>query len=288
MNRNEKEKRLKTIKKLEKIKDELPRGPYESGRGSYYQSGLTWIPVEEPKFIGWETTLVLNDSANRRSDAPRIKAVMDLLGWNKPEFIRDQKTIKLIRQAGKRFSTYKSLWLEDIRKKGYVTLQDNPPGTKHTKKVLSDEKYKLLDESLKKYFTMTTRVYPASAFRDSYIEYTHHLNSYFPEHQVLIKIDKAYSTHRGIPKSNLISERQKIENQFIARCYYEKLYSDSKVEKWYHKRATHSKRKAWNSVLNVSKQYYDNEWWQDDYNPDEVADTIDTLAGKKVKHESYW
>lgn len=235
-----------------------------------HDSNMVWVPVEEPKFIGWESTIVLNQSARNRKDYHLLNQVMEFLGWNKPNWIDDQKVIKLIRKANRRVSTYRMLWLEEQRKTGRTYYPSDAPGTEGKKRIRED-KYNKLDDSLKKYFTAYPHHVMATAWRDSYVEYIWELNHKFPLHDLLIKVDKAYSTHRGIPKATEWSQKVQIEEKLDQSLYYPKTYG-SYGDNWWKRRQVHNMRKSWKSILKVAAKYRKKH----------IPTVIDGLEGKNI------
>lgn len=268
MKRNRKEEQEKRLRRMEREKNSLL---------TYYRpthdSNMLWVPVEESRFIGWESTIVLNESASNRKDSHLINQVMEVLKWKKPYWIDDQKVIKLIRRANRRVSTYKALWLEDARKRGRGMFISDAPGT-YNQKMLSEEKYNKLDDPLKVYFTSYPVHVMATPWMDSYVKYVYELNHKFPINDLLMKVDKAYSTHRGIPKATEWSQKVQIEEKLDQNMYYPKTYG-SYGDNWWKRRQVHNMRKSWKSILKVATKYRRKH----------IPGVIDRLEGKNINYK---
>jgi len=282
MKANKKTQYEKTMRKLE-------RTYYKLSSGRRGDSDYIWVPSEDPKHIGWETTIVMSDLLANSKDGPHIKKVLELTKLDQPHFFSHeyQNLVKGIRASGKRYKIYRAQWFEYQRK----TNPDRPAslgGVKEVESVkVSLERFKEFPDEVKKYFVHESKYWPATISRDAYFEKFYKLGSWrFPDHELRIKLVKAYSTVRGIPKSIRISERTKIDEKLTQEMWWDKRYGDRSGRKYEHTRGNHSRRKAWNAVCKVATPYYKF--------PDSIIeeapgpfieDVIDELAAKKVKYK---
>lgn len=253
MKRHRKEEYMKKLNKLYDEKLNLFKEPEEEGgrgrRRRYQDTRMIWVPVEEPQHIGWEYTVVLSDAALRRRDSHRLTELLDLLRVSGTGFSRDLRTLKLVRSSGKRYQLVKQKWWASRK---YAYMPDMPGGISYVEgATLSVENYERLSEGLKCYFTKYERWYPPFGLRPGYTLVYYKLSYKFPFHELRIKADKCYSTHRGIPKADEISRDQEIDNIFEREQYWKKRYgSYDGWSRYERKRRTGSVRKAYKAILN--------------------------------------
>jgi len=272
----------KTMRKLEITLNKIDKDRRRT------DDDYVWIPSTERQHIGWETTIVVSDLLANSKDGPHIKEVLRLTKLDQPHFFghSHQDLVKAIRASGKRYKIYRANWFEHQRK-----TNPNRPyplgGVKEVEDVkVTPEKFKQFPDEVKKYFVWESKYRPATISKDAYYEIIYKIGGWwFPFHELRIKLEKAYSTVKGIPKSISISERTKIKEKFTQDCYWERKYGKGtyyKVEKRY---GLKSRRKAWKQVCKVSTPYYK---WPDLITYDEgpfIEDVIDILANKKVKNK---
>jgi hypothetical protein len=94
----------------------------------------------------------------------------------------------------------------------------------------------------------------ATYWRPAY--YYYKLSDKFPRYELRFKVSKAYSTHRGIPKSDEISESAWIEKQLENNHYYDK-QDHSSYEAYWHKRTNRTARKHWKAATKQIASRYD-------------------------------
>lgn len=287
MNRGKKEKWLKTIKKLSREKDDLPSGPrdYRSYANKSF-SGLEWVPVDEPKFIGWESHILIGDLSLRRPDAGLLIEAARLAGQSKPTFFTNLNTLKLIRK-GKTYNQIMALHREEVRikKKEKHNWQDSTPegiSNRRGKRFSINNFKKEIPENLQMYFELKEVWIPPTAWQtEGYYNKYYHLGGKFPINDLKVKVKQVYSTHRGIPKSELISRHAEIEEYFTQNLIYNKLWGKSYWEsRWEEIQLLKSERKKIKTNLKVAKNLYvPDSWWNPEvlYN---VEDTFDKLTAK--------
>lgn len=266
MNRNKQTKYEKKMLNIERT--------YKSMR--YNQDDYVWVPVEDPNFIGWETSLVLSESGNRRSDAPYIKKALELTGLSKPYFFRKKpEVVKAIRKAKKKYVLFRSQWFETQRRSTYS--YKSIEGVREIEGIrITSDKYLTFPSEIKKYFERRSDLIPASAWRDSYFKEYYKFSYKFPSYELNIKLEQAYSTHKGIPKTHLISERtklnQKIDQELWYTKHYGKYYYSSRWIQRYQDRARRKRIKVATTL--AKKTYMSDSWWNREalYNVEQIFD----------------
>jgi len=279
MKRNNKEEWLKSRLRLMRKKDKLASSHrlyrYSAAEGKNF----TWVPVEEPQFIGWETTVTLSEAALRRQDAGRLLQVLSLLNISEKRFCSNLNIIKLIRRSNKNYARIRSNWFEERRKlsKRNDWYNDDLPWeiVDIRSKRRSEKKWEEVDHSLHKYFERVETKYPATAWENERTIITYLLGGAFPIHELRVKIDQAYSTHRGIPKSDEISEATKIQEKLYQERFYEKLYYSDSSYKYERRLALRSSRKTWKSATRVALKYKKKH----------IEKVIDDFTSRKMKKE---
>lgn len=276
------------MRKLEKRKNELPYHRLYS----HYDSAFDWVPVEIPRFLGWESELYFDETVGK--DAGKLKQLMTLLKLDRKIFFKEQSTVKLVRKANKNYEKIRSLYAEqqrtDTRFKGH--LHSIPGGIVDLYNVkVNEDFYKKLDPELRKFFVKKLVPVPATAWNDSSTHIRFELGSGwpwtqkgFPFDKVKVRLTKAYSTHVGIPKSKEISERVQIEEKFDQNLYYVKAYGKGRGSNYWEKYEMRAKRKHWHSVLKVAVNEVPKCWSiYEVEDPGIVEEVIDQLSSKKSK-----
>lgn len=237
---------------------------------------FVWVPVDKPKFIGWDTTVTLSEMGERRPDAATLKKVLTILKLDEPLFMRDLNIIKIIRRANKRYNTARSLWYEQERRSRKTRVIHQMPGVRHYfEKQITVKEWEALDQRLQKYFREDTTLHAATTYRDAYTTHCYKLSYTFPVSELVVNVKKAYSTHRGIPKSDEISREKEIEKTLEANMFYSKRWGKSSWSAFEQRRATRAARKAYKVICNEATKF------------DDVELTFDDLEVKKVNRNRY-
>ena len=291
MDRGKKQTWLKTMIKLRKELDVLPMGPRDlKPYAGIDRSGLTWERLEEPKFIGWESTILIGELSLRRPDAGLLIQAAKLVGQSEPTFFTNLNTLRLIRK-GKTYGQIIALHREEVRRKKLMIheWQRNLPegvGSRRGRKFTIEQFKKQVPEHLHPYFELKETLIAASAWRDSYYHQEYRLGGKFPLRDLRVKVDKVFATHRGIPKSDEISRHQEIDEIFTQQCVYNKLYGKNyRCSKWFYNYEYRARRKYLKGALKVSKNHH---WYRTPFNYDDPYDdyydiesNFDKLYAKK-------
>jgi hypothetical protein len=229
MQRNRKEEHEKKMDRLYKYYCDL-------------DTHLEWVPVEEPQFIGWDLTITLSEQRLRSRDAEKLNMVLHLLGCDKPTFIRHPNVISLIRGNN---HNYANSYREHVRvqsRRGRYSHTIHIPNLMD--RSITVEKYESLTPEMQKYF--------GKSWRDTWWSgrnYYYVLDSRtFPYYELRAKIEKSWSTHRGIPRSDDQSQYDKIRRKFDYDCYWNKRWGSGNRN---YKGASMRMRKSWSRGLNV-------------------------------------
>lgn len=278
-------KQTKKLKDARKISNRIHE--LDWGRDLY-----DWIPVEKPQFIGWETTINLSERSLRRPDADKLLAVMNIIKLNKPVFTKDTFIIKLIRSSNKNYLTIHSKYNEYVRTKHkHPYYSETIPGIENYNSCsLSVNDWEQLDTNLKKYFYKHEKHYPGNVWRDSHVIVRYKLSSSnFPIRDLVVKINKAYSTHKGIPRADDISESTKLRDELFSgkyRSYYSAKngFRSNGPGKWYKHVTIISNRRRWKELLDeVPKRAI--------HRPKLVESILDKKARhtiNKITKNQYW
>lgn len=285
MKRNSKHEQQRKLDRLNDRKNEMfmPEGWKHMSRRQRWQDNMIWVPVEEPRFLGWDITLTISEAGQRRSDAHIMFNVIKLLKVNESryKFTKDTEVIKFIRKAGKRLNTFLTLWSQNERmKRRHMTIRDWYRYHPHCIPSLGDafitpEQWSKLDERTRAYFSLYEKFHPATWARESYTEDRYRIGGRFPMHELRLHIEQVYSTHRGIPRSEEISEEKKIDNHLWSLNYYNKRWGKDgyvKHENYFIKR---SLRRAWKSMTQQVSRKSDPE-------------VIDDQEGRKIKFKQHY
>jgi len=197
MRRNTKEERLKFIRREYQRWNEVDK---EADKAYY-------IPLEQPQFAGWEVYVDLCDSGKRRRDAVEIQAVLDILGWSKPHFVRNLMTIRYIRIHKYRYdrvTTYHS-------KKSYANcyaIRD-----KYSNRI-SEQDYRKIPEKYKHLFTKHNESY----FWGDKTYYTVRYGV-IPTYELVFKVKKAYWTQLKYYDGDAQGEAQRLRDKVWEGSY---------------------------------------------------------------------
>jgi len=245
MQRNRKTEKEKYLKKLSRRYWSAYREANE----------LEWVPVEEPQFLGWEVRAVLNESALRRGDLPNLLKVMEYFKMNRTVFTRKQWVVSVIKSSDYRYENALKEVAKMCRKRHtsryywdiWETINNNyMPFYGNTR--VNQATFDTVPEYLHKYFTKYTEA--ATVWRPEYNYYK--LSSVFPLYQLRLKVDRAFSTHKGIPNGEAESEYQHIRKTLEIEHYWG---SSGRYESYNHKRCNRVTRKAWNMASKqIAKQ----------------------------------
>lgn len=246
---------MKTLDAIRREQIALFRDPDAERLSKWHYRGYDqyiWVPVDKPKFIGWETILTLSEPGARRRDAYRMQQVMEILRLTEPRFTKDTYIVKLIRKAGHKYLLTRAMYLEDKRRDSkypWKYWNDLPSGVMDINNMFIKPKdYEELPKDLKCFFEEYKKYHPATWCSEEWTEVKYRLGGKFPLHELRLKIVKAYSTHRGIPKADEISRDQEIDDILEDARFYNKRYGRSR-SKWYDKRVNRNTRKRWNTVM---------------------------------------
>jgi hypothetical protein len=274
MKRTRQEDRWKELRRIDKRSSML----YREARI------LDWVPVEEPQFLGWEITLGLSENAQYRGDIDNLNTIMHYFDMNRTVFTRSEWVSKVVKNSGGKYlSVVKQVMARYYSKligprvkyyyqdpywyvnRYYIPYFDNT----HT----SSDAYQNVPDHLKSYFDR--HLYPATAWRPAVPYYT--LSSKFPRHELVLRVKKAWSTHRGIPKSDIISERDKLGDILRHAGYYSGWRGDT----WYHHFQRKATRRHWKSMLQEAGKIKFNAWvWEEDDAPELLEKEERHLLGR--------
>lgn len=256
MKRNKQEERLKELGRLDTEMADL-------------DTGLDWVPVEEPQFLGWEFQVLLSPSGLRRRDAEDLLQVMDICNVSEVNFTRHEWVVKLIKSQGGRYFQSKEAFFRRYYKdrKQYLVWHDDAWVKRHyfpywENNSVEQKTYDEVHPRLKKYFSAVK--YDATVWRPEY--YRYRINSLFPKYELIIKWNKAYSTHRGIPHSEEIARHEQIHATLMANHYwcakncFSRWSGESAWERRYNRKLT---RKHWRSCLQEVGKVEFNPWYWD-------------------------
>lgn len=263
MKRNDKTEKEKHLLRIKRTLDKI-RYPAQKQYDDLYE----WVPVEKPRFLGYEFILYYSDIDE---NVKGMKLAKYLLAKYPPrKFISNKIVRSLVSKSKNRYKTYKEL-VKDMASKGklgkrkvskytYATTNDIVnnfvPSLKHE---FSKSQYNNLPEELKIHFNRFTRL----GWSGSEIEYysldtTKLLPSY-----LRITLRPYYSTHKGIPKSDKISEEKYLETILDQEQFYNKFYwGKDNWRRWDERMLSKKSRHVMKMQL---KQIVNNEREIDDY-----------------------
>jgi len=229
-----------------------------------------WVPVEKPQFIGWEASLTLSDTAARRSDGHILYKALQITGLSKPRFFKDPSVVSTIRRAGKVYRTTITLWQELQRRKNrdkYYFDNSYPKGVSAIGDgKLRVEEFEKLDHKEQRYFDKQSKTYPASAYHDGFTEYWYTIGGLFPIHELRIKLDTAYSTHKGIPKSDELSRESEIDKVLYNNFYWDRNYNHkSSWERNDVEKLKRHRKRAYNTICKEISMVADKEEAEDHF-----------------------
>ncbi len=273
MERNKQEKKLKELRKL--------------AESNYWKKDYDWVEVEEPQFMGWESTLYLSDWILRTPEAPALIEVMKVMGGDEGVFFKDQKLLAIIRKSSKNLQKVNEAYLREINKKlnkeNWFTHDTH--SINQLTKTLNRKQYDSLSQKAKAYFYEDSR----NAWGSTYKYYK--LSRYtFPMHHIFIKVDKAYSKYKGIPKSEEWSESDKVRDIINNSHYWCSKNGFSGYIRGTEKakRTNQIQRKTWNQATKAMVTHYDPYEFFIDVEDDEyiemgVIESIETKLSHKAR-----
>ncbi len=145
----------------------------------------------------------LSEAGMRRRDAPKLLAVLQALGVDKPVFVRESRYIRIVRIANHNYKRVEMAWT--TRNGGYYWYPLRPLFN-HT---ITEREYTALVGDLKPYFSK--HVERNRWGGTDKVEY--HLDSYkFPMYELTIKTKKSYNTFIGHLYGDEIGEYKKLHD----------------------------------------------------------------------------
>ncbi len=245
---DEKKQKIKTLRKMNKRSSDL-------GSTRYL---MDWVPVDEPRFIGWETTVGLSEPALRRSDAQVLLNVLAITRVDRPLFTRELSIVKLIRRNGKRYMKISADWREHCRRisRDRYWYSNFLPGSiqDYHDRFITPQQFDKLDERHRKYLEKKETYYPPTAWHNGITEVKYRVGGAFPLHELRVKLTKAYSTHRGIPRSEEIRESEFIHDKLMEEHYWCAKYctvSNRRSKPAYRKMEHRQFRGGWNQATRM-------------------------------------
>lgn len=204
------------------IKEQYLRGLFKELR-TLDTNGMDWEPVEEPEFIGWDVTVKLNESRQRSRDAEDLNTVLQVLGCNKPYFVRSQWVVSAIRNSKRSYPGFLKDYEKIMNRKygpydnGIYWSRNYVPNLYAAN--VHESVYIALPAHLRKFFVKNTdglwwHRANADTYRLSY--------GVFPMYALTLKVERAYSTHRGIPHSKELRREAEIDTILEREHYYPK------------------------------------------------------------------
>ncbi len=235
MNLNKQEKKLKSLRALDKKRNEI----YNSHRGYRKDMFIEYVPVEEPQFIGWEYSVILEESARNRSDSAQLLSLLRYI--SRPlTFFKSVDFLRYIRSNGHNLdniynhNTGKQRFSRDVEAIIHRSLDYN--------------RYLNLEEKLKCYYERMDYYNPWSGWYTSY-----ELSSRFPMYQLRLKVKPTYSTHRGLPIADNIRDVQLIREKLTEEHYWctKNGFRNSRWDELDKERANTHRRVMWRNIKNI-------------------------------------
>jgi len=266
MERNKQEKKLKELGRLANELDDIGYRDYE------------WVPVDKPRFIGWDLQVVLSESGARRRDALKLQEILNACA---PKvFVRDMGVVKKARAAGLRVD----LMTYNPRKDRYLTDHRD----ELFRKRLSQWQYDRLADHLKSFYSPENRLtYSGTPYKEYWL-----IQGYFPFYETTIKITKAYSTHIGIPIAENWKRSEEIHHIIREENYWcSKNGFHNGRSKWGRRFELKTYRNKWSHATKmIAKEYQTEgvvvrEWdnWDEEF-VDYDYDTVERFT-KETKHK---
>lgn len=235
MKRNKKQEEQQELRRIARRHDEI----------GYSRHLMEWVPVDEPQFIGWEYKVVLTDQGSRRRDALVLQELLTKLG--REQFYSSEAFVKVVRQNKHR--------IDFIRSYRKLTCTYSWHLDAMFGNLINEYKHAQLSIEAQNYFDIEY----TERWGNIYKQYR--LKPGFPYYETKIKVTKAYSTHRGIPQGDLISESDFLWKIMEDRRWYSTKNGYSRYQDdWYprcKKAMTRMQnRRRWKIALN---QFSDDE-----------------------------
>lgn len=248
-NKAEKEKNLLRVKRtLDKI-----RYPKQG----VYDDLYDWVPVEKPRFLGYDTVLYYSEL---NENIKGVKLAKYLLNKYKPHnlFITNKIVKSLVNKAKGSYSEYKKI-VVDMARKGKLGRYRANKYSFYTNNdiinlfiptlrlVYSEHTFNSFPEEDKVYFDVSRKTTNTGY---SYYYYTLDIGRLMLPY-LKIGLVPAYSTHIGIPKSDKISEEKFLEDKLYQELFYEKHWGKNSWRR--HEEKETIKKSRYNSKLQLKR-----------------------------------
>lgn len=249
MLRNQREERLKFVRREQERCDEL------------WDKAREWhlVELEKPQHAGWEIHVELSEGGKRRRDAPEIQALIDLLGWGEPRFIRNLSTIRVLRRHNYRYHVIRTAL---TRKQFKLSYHIEPF---YYTKGLYDSQYQALLPKYQGYFHLDTYEWNAAPWRGK--KYILNWNA-IPTYELVFKLKKAYWTHLRYYDGDAQGEYRRLHDKLWEGSYSQDVHRACGFENRYRESFNSALTCAWKTATKKIRDFantygVDCEEWDD-------------------------
>jgi hypothetical protein len=277
MRRNQREEKLKEIRRLEKESQRLymlaHHNRYMAKRSNVELPELDYIELDEPIHAGWDVWIDISEAGRRRKDATILIELLDTVTTSKPYFTRNVKIIQAIRRHDYDYMTVRNSFIWGKHRWLYNNWD--------YRSYLEEARYMKLSERCKGYFYKDTMFHPWTGRR---IVYRLDLHK-FPLYELEFKVKKIMWSKLTIPPKEEISAYRKLENRmewFKNGNGYEKAMGDNKwSHRSYEKRFYgHSKSRSFNRAYTraLTNEFKNGIVWEEDPEEEVFYDISDDVV----------
>lgn len=228
--------KVKKLKDLRRIAKTVQKLNYYNGK---HFDMYDWVPVEKPRLLGYNLVLYYSEIDFNIKGMKLANKLLAKYTPNKQLFIKNKIVKNLVNKSKNKYRNYVEL-INDMATKGkldkvklskfhYSTAKSVADRyIPNLKNEYSEREYRnKIDDADKHCFTKTTKIAWNGTTYDVYVLDS----SYLLTQYLKLRVEPSYSTHRGIPKSEMISLEKKLDDKLAQEFYYAKVYGGK--DSWY-------------------------------------------------------